>query len=836
MFFLLFSCLVFAEESVLKSLENPPVVLKRVEPVFPTVSVSGDLHGVIVLQIDLNEFGEVIFVDVLKGFRDDFDNAAKNAVEQFRFSPFINAKGEAVPSRIEYQVAFDIEAQPIECLQGTVLDSEGAPLSDVLFLLSKGEAQKSFQSEEDGSFHVFDLEDGEWALLSQKDGFDIIERNVTISSGQITILDLTLAPIVQAKEDATDFEIVIEERAQTSEMVERYISAEEIFVLPGSNGDVVKAVQNLPGISRAPLGIGQLIIRGTAPEDSTYYIDGGNIPDVFHFGGLTTIVSTEVIEEVSFLPGNYSVRYGRQIGGLVDIRTKAVLPKEFEGVVSVDLYQSAFYVSQPLGDKWALSLSGRRSYADVFLNPILNGTGISLRAPRYYDAQARLSFAPSESEFMDLMFFMSDDMFQFLGEDAEGQEQNTLLYSKNFYKVRFRWNKSYAGGVKQSTVMVAGPERQDFDQGATGESFEQRWGINLRHEWNRPLSPTQNIGFRVGIDMYSGIDSFLYDIPSFPYPKEEGEFFFLSPAFYGEFSYRKVNTTITAGLRAEGYTLGNEICVPAYDPRMSIRQQVGDWIFKSGFGLFSQFPEPRELDPAADGVADLSAERSWQSSVGFEVPITSGLTVDASGFYNVLDQVVVGRGDRFEFFTGPPLLGPKDTESYANLGTGLIYGIESQIRFDGEGFLALLAATVSHSERTDRNGNVRLFAYDQPFLINALFTKKLPRNWRLGGRVRYGAGNPYTPVQNSVYDLNRREFIPVYADYDSGRLPSFFSLDIRVDKIYTFSNWSLTAYLDIQNITNYPNLELMSWSYDFEKEEPITGNPLFPAFGFKGVF
>ena len=120
--------------------------------------------------------------------------------------------------------------------------------------------------------------------------------------------------------------------------------------------------------------------------------------------------------------------------------------------------------------------------------------------------------------------------------------------------------------------------------------------------------------------------------------------------------------------------------------------------------------------------------------------------------------------------------------------------------------------------------------------MNALFSKTLPKEWRLGGRVRYGSGNPYTPVQNSVYDLNRREFIPVYADYDSGRLPAFFSLDVRIDKTYVFKSWSLTAYLDIQNLTNNANLELMAWSYDFENEEPITGNPLFPAFGFKGDF
>ncbi|MEC7987086.1 MAG: energy transducer TonB, partial [Myxococcota bacterium] len=103
-----------------------------------------------------------------------------------------------------------------------------------------------------------------------------------------------------------------------------------------------------------------------------------------------------------------------------------------------------------------------------------------------------------------------------------------------------------------------------------------------------------------------------------------------------------------------------------------------------------------------------------------------------------------------------------------------------------------------------------------------------------GLRVRYGAGNPYTPIVNSIFDLNRREFIPVYGSYDSGRLPAFFSLDARIDKEYIFDRWVLTAYLDIQNLSNAANVEVMSWNYDYSEEDPIAGNPLFPAFGFKG--
>ena len=119
-------------------------------------------------------------------------------------------------------------------------------------------------------------------------------------------------------------------------------------------------------------------------------------------------------------------------------------------------------------------------------------------------------------------------------------------------------------------------------------------------------------------------------------------------------------------------------------------------------------------------------------------------------------------------------------------------------------------------------------------VINALYTQILPKNWRLGGRIRFGSGNPYTPVTNRIYDLSTREFIPVYGERDSGRLDPFFSADLRIDKEYTFRNWKLGTYLDVQNVTNYKNVEIQSWSYDYSEETPVQGQPTFPIFGFKG--
>ena len=118
-------------------------------------------------------------------------------------------------------------------------------------------------------------------------------------------------------------------------------------------------------------------------------------------------------------------------------------------------------------------------------------------------------------------------------------------------------------------------------------------------------------------------------------------------------------------------------------------------------------------------------------------------------------------------------------------------------------------------------------------MLSALASQKLPKDWRIGARVRYGSGNPYTPVTNRVYDMGSRSFIPLYDDSVSDRLPDFFSLDVRVDKRWVRSWGEFSLYLDVQNATNAQNVEVQSWSYDYGTADPVTGLPIFPTFGLE---
>ncbi|HMV68225.1 MAG TPA: Plug domain-containing protein, partial [Myxococcota bacterium] len=192
---------------------------------------------------------------------------------------------------------------------------------------------------------------------------------------------------------------------------EEAVPASLVRVLPGSAGDPVRALQNLPGVARAPLGIGQLIVRGTAPEDTRYAIDGMDVPLVFHFTGLTTVVAADLLDEVVFTPGAWSVRYGRNLGGRVELRTTAAMPERSHGAASIDLFQAAAFGVFRLGERTALTVAARRSYVDAVLTPLLSDEGTAFRAPRYWDGQLRLTHVLPRGGRIDALVVGSDDRF-----------------------------------------------------------------------------------------------------------------------------------------------------------------------------------------------------------------------------------------------------------------------------------------------------------------------------------------------------------------------------------------------------------------------------------------
>jgi TonB family protein len=822
-----------------------PVPDQIVAAIYPTRALAEGAEGRVVLQLDIDAEGRVVDAFVVEGAGLGFDESALAASAEWRFLPALDEKSRPVPATIQYAYNFVAATAPVLSLEGVVREagSRSAIGEATVNLAGPNGAVRTLRVGENGTFQAADLAEGEWSVLVTGPGLAPTEATLTVERGKVAQAVLYAEVARPWEAAAADEEIEVVGRYAAPEITERVLSADEIRYLPGSNGDVVKAIQNLPGVARPPLGIGQLIIRGTAPEDSAYFVDGISIPLAFHFAGLSTVVPSEAIEEVAFLPGNYGVRYGRVIGGVVDIRTTSELPTAPTGLVAVDLFQAQLFAEQRVSKRTAISVGARRSYADAILNPVLNGMeGVNIRAPRYYDLQARVMHeTPSEGR-LDLLFLLSDDRFRVVGgtedataEDGEEEEEKAAIgLTQAFRRLRVRFTQPLGNGWRSETAAGFGPSVQTFEFGGNGEAFEREWAVDLRQEVYRPVQQGQVFGWRFGLDARTDRASFLYDIPAFGTSQaEEGAGWRWRPAVYAEPTLSVGRFELIPGVRADAQILGEHRAFWV-DPRFAAKMRASDSTrLKLSVGRYSQPPLPRQVLEGGGGTPGLDPTWSLQTSIGVDQRIAPGVNLELNRFYNWLGDVVVGREDAFRFFTGPPPIGPFDTDPWGNEGKGRIAGIEASLRAATDRVVALASATVSHSVRLDRAGKERLFTFDQPIVLNALGSYQLPKGWRLGARARFSSGNPYTPVVNRVFDHDARAFVPVYGERDSERLPAFWALDVRIDKEWVFNRWTLNFYLDVQNATNNQNVEVMAWTYDYRREDPTTQLPVLPVFGLK---
>lgn len=810
-------------------------VLERTAPaVYPEEALAQGVGSSVVLELAIDDQGMVFDARVTESGGEDFDRAALDAVRDFQFTPATDAQGRPAAAKILYRYVFEPQAMPTRSAEG-VLREAGTrqPMKGIALRFTGPDGtRRTATTDEEGRFALVELGEGEWTAVLEVAGYEVELVPFEVETGKVSTLKLFANPTRPWEIEADETVEVIGKRT-APEVTERVLSAEEIYYLPGTNGDVVRVVQNLPGVARPPLNIGQLLIRGTAPEDSGYALDGVGIPIVFHFSGLSTVVAGDLLDEVSFLPGNYGARYGRTLGGVVDLRATSELPDRSNGYVSVDVYQSAAYVEQRISERTALTFAGRRSYIDAVLNPLLNNGAAAVQAPRYYDGQIRLQHRTDRGQ-LDAMLLASDDRFRVVGGMEADPDEVQIALITSFTKARIRWTEELGDGWRSEVAFLMGPDANVFEIAPEGESYERNFDIAWRHELYRAPT-TERLGWRLGVDWLARYERFLYDVPAFGYEPEKGEALWLSPSPYVEASAKRGIWTFTPGLRVDPLFTGIGYQALAVDPRLAATAEVTpDTTFKASAGRYSQFPELRQiLDPTT--VDRLAPESSLQFSIGAEQALGAALSIESVAYVNRLSSLVVGREDRFEFFTGPPPVGPFDTDPYDNDGVGTIFGLEAQLKLQTDRAVGWIAATTSRSLRTNRPGDEsKLFAFDQPIVLNALGSYELPKRWRIGLRVRYGSGNPYTPVVNRFQLLDEGAFLPVYGEQDSARLPAFYQADFRVDKDWVYDRWKLTTYLDFQNVTGAQNVEVMGWTSDYSEESPVTGLPPLPAFGLRG--
>ncbi len=644
------------------------------------------------------------------------------------------------------------------------------------------------------------------------------------------------------------FQSISRARRKRREIYKKSIQREELEIIPGTQGDPLKVIQNLPGVARTPLNTGFFIVRGSAPEDSRVYIDGHQIPALYHFGGLTAVVNADITKGIDLLPGGFSVAYGRATGGVIVVKTRKG-KSNWHGYLDVDLIDLGFFLEGPLWKGATLMISARRSHMDFFLGMILPEIpAFDLTvAPRYYDYQIKLDWQMSKKHNLSLMYFGSRDLLTFLrSAPIGGTLRGEFGFYSMFHRIQLRWRFTPSKSVTHDFSMNAGFSLNDVKAGTTIGFANQTWIIAIRDElrWNL----LKNLSLRGGLDVRLRQISLDVRLPT-SVPREgdlpgsqgnnplgnisalKNQSWVAEPAAYLELNWEIApSLRAQAGLRFDYYTSSKDFTL---DPRLNLTWKT-PWkplSFAAGVGLFSQAPQLQESSEVF-GNPDVKAEHAVHLTLAANYRWTRYFNTEAIFFYKHMYNLIVRSNKTVQ-------RGGKNVpERLRNGGTGRAYGGEFLIRYKPyKKFFGWISYTISRSERQDNPGDpYRLFSFDQSHIFTFVAAYKVGWGLSVSARFRLVSGNPATPIRGGIFDADRGNYIPIPGKNHSIRNPLFHQLDLRVDYKLTFNTWKLMFYLDVQNVYNQANQEGITYNYDYSKSAPLVGVPIFPSFGIKGEF
>ncbi len=846
---------VMAEE-----LTRMPELVEFEPAVYPPEKLEAGIEGSVLLQILIDERGEVTQVRVVRSGGDDFDLATLDAVWAFRFSP--GYAGEVpVSVAIDYDYVFELHEKVVETVAETgydAIDPEG-PENFVGIVRERGtrnpmplvevyieEFETSVFTDDRGRFTFRGVPVGTWHVLILAPGFEPFRTEEDIVQGELTDVVYFVRPSPTGINRT-----VVRTKKERKEVSRTALTIEEIQRVAGTFGDPIKVVQNLPGVARSPFDFGILIVRGSGPEDTGEYVDGLRVPLLYHFGGFRSVISPIMIDAIEFYPGGYSARWGRTQGGVMNVSTRNEWPDQVHGLVRIDLIDAEAALIGPFkkdGDKvGGFGIAGRRSYLDLML-PALAPPSVDLAntvLPQWWDVQTKLAIQPDPRVDLWTMLYASDDKTSTVSDKPTSE---LSAESGGYSGFRTSFVRATVGGALRPHRKLTFDWSFGYSYDAIRMSLGSTFGGGtashfLYGRFEASHEPTDWFTGHAGLDYAGGKDRFelftsmvTQALGNDPTAESEtlvivGDIVGHAPALYAEGVFKPLRDErlkIIPGLRYDYYWIDGLSSFSTVDPRLAIRGQITPTtVLKGSAGLFHQNPQPWELFEGL-GNPDLDPERSYQFVAGVEQNFTPYLSLDAQFFYKHLtNMVVIGFGEV-----------DSAADVWRNGGLGKVVGGEFMLRWSPHlNFMGWIAYTLSKSTRQDRpEEDWYTFEFDQTHILDVVASYEFPYHITLGARFRLVTGNPSTSMLGAMFDVDSPLYMPMSGEYMGVRVPPFHQLDIRIDKEFIFRKWRLTAYLEIMNVYNRANPETIIYNFDYTEQDYVNGLPFIPNMGVRAEF
>jgi hypothetical protein len=661
---------------------------------------------------------------------------------------------------------------------------------------------------------------------------------VSVFNSKVIFLDV---PMEEEVKNIKEVEIKASpfNKTQESPLSLRTIGVSEIERNPGGNRDISRVIQSFPGVASTASFRNDIIIRGGAPNENRFYLDGVEVPVINHFatqgssGGPVGMINVNFIREVDFHSGAFPANRGNALSSVFEFKQKEGNKEKWGMNFTLGPNDLGVTGEGPTGKNSSLIFSVRRSYLQ-FLFAALKLPFL----PIYNDFQFKYKWKINPKTELTAIGLGALDDFELNKEANETEEQKYFLANLPIYK---QWN--YTNGItlkrftKNGNLLLVlsrnmlnnrSYKYKDNDE----SSPDNRILDYISQEMENKLRAEHTLrtkGFRINYGIaaeYVKYNNSTYNkisiagnslVVNYASAIELYKYGVFGQVSRGLFNERLV---LSFGLRTDANTFSSKMADLSrqISPRFSLSYGLLPGInINANVGRYYQLP-PYTVMGYRDATGELVNKtagidyiRCDHTVAGIEFNTSSSSKITIEGFYKWYDNY-------------PFLL--REQISLANLGAdfgvignapvnssskGRSYGLEflAQQKMM-KGFYGIVSFTLVRSDFTNAAGVFQASAWDNRYILSLTGGKKFGKNWEIGFRYRWLGGLPYTPVNQqfsslvSVWDINRQG-VPDYARVNSLRLSAFNQLDFRIDKKWFLKRWNLNLYFDVQNAGNSKN-------------------------------
>ena len=769
-------------------------------------------------------------------------------------------------------------------ISGFVKDSsngEPLPYTNVIIYIDNelGEIPDDINgaaSDVNGYFIIPGISDGNYIIKAMVIGYDSNEQQLTVNSNLKVNFELSPTPIEGKEVKVSAERMRFEKKVDISRvnLTNRDIRRTPAFI----ESDVFRTLQLLPSVNASNDFNAALIVRGGSPDENLILLDGTEVYNPYHIGGIFSTFNSDMIADTEFLAGGFPANYGGRLSSVLTITARegdsknGRLQSKFPTIAKywdyskirgdISLLSSKFSTEgKILNGSWMLS--GRRTYFDKFVDAYYDSQDETPPANYYFwDTHFKVKMPLSQNnQLMYSQFSGKDDLFVSLGGgDFPGVEFNwdwgngtkslnwryipngSYIVNTSLSQTKYNFDVGFEIDFQVAEIDSSGTDiigNSTPDLTLTVDNLVEDYDLkqNLKYIYNEDLT------FETGWQ----IKNLNLDYREFFAGRETARLQ-SKPKIYSSF----INTTfkpmplfyINVGVRTAKYNKYDKAMI---DPKIGIKfNPTGNLALKFTIGQYSQFlytiNQEEELLRIVDFWQPIPDEKKPQQSIhyilGSEYWISDGNTISIETYYKDYSNI---------YDLNPAIDITNVEETIALSGTAKSFGIEFLYRLRLNKFTGWISYAYSQTERTvDLNSDGYIWdenekypaKYNKPHSFNSVISYQLNSRYSFGLSCVYGSGQTYTPVIGKVHQAGQQlygslenpyqYFGNIYGPRNSGTYPSYFRLDLSMTrKTDLFFLWEGDLKFQFINLTNHYNVLLYNWNHQASPSQ-VQAFSMFP--------